>query len=90
MKGNAIKFRKTKETKIESSEYDLPKYISIQKNPDKKIIGFCISKLRIIQRDGTFWLFKKVFTSPTQTMVGRNIMAIEFLNALREKYAILE
>ena len=90
MKGNTLKFRKTRETKIESSEYDLPKYISIQKNPDKKIIGFCISKLRIIQRDGTFWQFKRVFTSPTQTMQKKNKMAIEFLDFLREKYAILE
>lgn len=81
--------RKTRSTKIEASQYDLPKYISIQKNKDK-IIGFRIDKLKIIQKDGSFLIFKKVFTSPTQNMQEKNKSAIDYLDMIIGEYAILE
>lgn len=83
------KSRKIKETKIGESLYDLPKYLSIHKNGDK-IIGFRIDKLKIIQKDGTFMLFKKIFTSPSQDMKEKNKIAMEYLNMMKNKYAILE
>ena len=81
--------RKTRKSKIEADQYDLPKYISIQKNGDK-IIGFRIDKLKIIQKDGLFLTFKKVFTSPSQNMQEKNRSAIEYLDMIIGKYAILE
>lgn len=81
--------RKTRSKKIEASQYDLPKYISIQKNGDK-IIGYRIDKLKIIQKDGSYLTFKKVFTSPTQNMQEKNRSTIEYLETITGKYAILE
>lgn len=81
--------RKTRKTKIEANQYDLPKYISIQKNGDK-IIGFRIDKLKIIQKDGSYLTFKKVWTSPSQDMQEKNRSAIDYLDMIVRKYAILE